>query len=89
MANLYLVDKAAAESALALAKLDKRAKVVLIQDGVYVDAREIKEAGGEVYAVKRDLELRGLTQRLPEYVRQIDYHHLVDLILENKVINFA
>lgn len=89
MANLYLVDKAAAESALALAKLDKKAKVVLIQDGVYADTREIKEAGREVYAVKRDVELRGLTHRLPSHVRQIDYHHLVDLIVENKVINFA
>lgn len=89
MANLYLVDKPAAESALALAKLDKQAKVVLIQDGVYVDAREIKEAGGEVYVVKRDVELRGLTQRLPSYVRQIDYHQLVDLIVANKVVNFA
>lgn len=89
MANLYLVDKDKAQSALALAKLDKKAKVVLIQDGVYVDAQGVKETGGEVYAVRRDVELRGLTQRLPSYVRQIDYHQLVDLIVENKVINLA
>jgi tRNA 2-thiouridine synthesizing protein B len=89
MANVYLVDKAAGESALALARLDSEAKVVLIQDGVYLDAREVSEAGREVYAIKRDIALRGLAQRLPDFIKPIDYHELVDLILENKVINFA
>ena len=89
MANLYLVDKPAGETALQLARADGNAKVVLIQDGVYLDARAVNSAGREVYAVRRDVELRGLSSRVPAFVKQIDYGELIDLIVENKVINFA
>ena len=89
MANLYLVDKLAGPNALELAKADKGAKVVLIQDGVYLDAKAVSDAGGTVYAIKRDLELRGLADKVPANVKAIDYGELVDLIVENKVINFA
>jgi sulfur relay protein TusB/DsrH len=89
MANLYLIDKKAGPEALELAKDDKGAQVVLIQDGVYLDAKAVNAAGGKVYAVKRDVELRGLGGRLPSFAQQIDYGQLVDLILANKVINFA
>lgn len=89
MANLYLIDKKAGPEALELAQADKGAQVVLIQDGVYLDAQAVNAAGGKVYAVKRDVELRGLGGRLPSFAQQIDYGQLVDLILANKVINFA
>ena len=89
MPNLYLVDKPAGESALRLAREDKDAAVVLIQDGVYLDAEAVSKAGRKVCAVKRDVELRGLGKRLPPFVKLIDYGELVDLIMENKVINFA
>ncbi len=89
MANLYLIDKPAGEQALELAKIDQQAKVVLIQDGVYLNAKPVSDAGREVYAVKRDVELRGLTQRLPKFVKVIDYPALVDLITANKIVNFA
>ncbi|MEE8473201.1 MAG: DsrH/TusB family sulfur metabolism protein [Dehalococcoidia bacterium] len=89
MANLYLIDKKAGPEALELAQADKGAQVVLIQDGVYLDAKAVNAAGGKVYAVKRDVELRGLGGRLPSFAQQIDYGQLVDLILANKVINFA
>jgi sulfur relay protein TusB/DsrH len=89
MANLYLIDKKAGPEALELAKADKGAEVVLIQDGVYLDAGAVNAAGGKVYAVKRDVELRGLAGRLPGFVQQIDYGKLVDLIVANKVVNFA
>ena len=40
--------------------------------------------------MKRDVELRGLANsQLPGSVRQIDCGELVDLIVANKVINFA
>ncbi len=89
MSNLYLIDKPAGELALALAAADGEAKVVLIQDGVYLDAGPLRAAGREVYAVKRDVEVRGLLGQLPSFVREIDYGQLVDLIVDNKVINFA
>jgi sulfur relay protein TusB/DsrH len=89
MGNLYLIHKPAGEVALELARADAQAQVVLLQDGVYLDAAGVKEAGRKVYAVKRDVELRGLSSKLPDFVKVIDYGDLVDLIAENKVVNFA
>jgi tRNA 2-thiouridine synthesizing protein B len=86
MANLYLVDKRTGPQALALAAADSEAAVVLLQDGVYLDPSSVK---GKVYAVKRDVELRGLASRLPSSVRVIDYGELVDLIVANKVVNLV
>ena len=89
MANLYLVDEHTAEHALALAKADPGAKVVLIQDGVYLDAADLTGAGVEVFAVGQDVEKRGMDGLLTPGVRVIGYGELVDLIAGSKVINFA
>jgi sulfur relay protein TusB/DsrH len=89
VAHLYLVDLPFGRNGLELAKADPGAQVVLIQDGVYLDTREIAQAGATVYAVERDVARRGLGGRLAEYVEVIDYGRLVDLILEHKVVNFA
>ncbi|MDP2726656.1 MAG: DsrH/TusB family sulfur metabolism protein [Dehalococcoidia bacterium] len=89
MANLYLLDKAIGQNALPIAAQDKGAKVVLIQDGVYLNTEPLQKAGVEVYAVGQDLKKRGLAGGLPASVKVIDYGQLVDLILANKVINFS
>lgn len=89
MANLYLLDKGVGQNALPLAAQDQGAKVVLIQDGVYLNTEPLQQAGAEVYAIGQDLAKRGLTGEVPAYVKVIDYGQLVDLILANKVINFA
>ncbi len=89
MANLYLLDKAIGQNALPIAAEDKGAKVVLIQDGVYLNTEFLRKAGAEVYAVNQDAQKRGLTGGLPSYVKLIDYGQLVDLIVANKVINFC
>lgn len=89
MGNLYLIDKDAGEVALPLAAADPEAQVVLIQDGVYLDARAVSAAGRPVYAVAADLKVRGLEGRLPSPVKAIDYGELVDLIFAHKVINFT
>jgi sulfur relay protein TusB/DsrH len=86
MSNLYLMDKRTGPQALALAVADSGASVVLLQDGVYLDASSVR---GKVYAVKRDVELRGVASRLPGSVQLIDYGELVDLILANKVVNLV
>ncbi|MEE9203216.1 MAG: DsrH/TusB family sulfur metabolism protein [Dehalococcoidia bacterium] len=86
MANLYLVDKRTGPQALSLAAADSGASVVLLQDGVYLDASAVK---GKVYAVKQDVELRGMASRVPGSVQLIDYGALVDLILANKVVNLV
>ena len=89
MANLYLIDRPFGRNGLALAKEDEEAQVVLIQDGVYLNAGEVNAAGRKVYAVKRDVQKRGLMDRLADFVTVIDHDELVDLIVEHKVINFA
>ncbi len=89
MGNLYLVDQPAGASAFALAAGDGEAIVVLIQDGVYLDASALTKAGRTVCAVQRDLERRGLAGGAAQGVKAIGFDELVDLIVANKVVNFA
>lgn len=89
MTNLYLVDKGTGEYALELARQDRGAVVVLLQDGVYLNVSGLDQAGVAVYALKRDLERRGLAERVPAFVKVIAYGELVDLIMSHKVVNFA
>ncbi len=88
MANVYLIDQPAGGAALDLATRDGDAIVVLIQDGVYLDVSGLRKAGRPLYAVKRDVEKRGLGSRL-DGVKAIGFDGLVDLIMANKVVNFA
>lgn len=83
---LYLVDKLAGQTAIEVAKLDPDPKIVLIKDGVYLDPSDMP---GKVFAMEDDVEMRGLKDRLAGKVECIDYSRLVDLIVENKVMNFA
>lgn len=83
---LYLVDKPNGAVAFETAKMDSDPKVVLIKDGVYLDPTQIP---GKVYAMEDDVKHRGLTDRLAGKAETINYSQLVDLIVENKVINFA
>lgn len=83
---LYLVDKPNGQIAAEVAKLDDDAKVVLIKDGVYLDPATLP---GKVYVMEDDVELRGIKERLAGKAESIDYPQLVDLIVNNKVANFA
>lgn len=89
MSNLYLVDRPFAGAALEFAADDADAIVVLIQDGVYADVSKLKAAARDVYAMSRDAERRGLGARLSPAIHQIGFDQLVDLIVGNRVINFA
>ena len=89
MGNLYLVDQPFGANGLALAAQDGEAIVVLIQDGVYLDVSALSKAGRSVYAVKRDIERRGLGKHLVDGVKAIGFDELVDLIVAHKVVNFA
>lgn len=89
MGNMYLIDKPSGGGALALAAQDDEAIVVLIQDGVFLDVSDLKKAGRSVYAVKRDIDRRGLGERLAAGIKPIGFDELVDLIVANKVVNFA
>lgn len=89
MGNVYLVDRPFGQNGLNLALIDREAKVVLIQDGVYLDVASLHAAGTTIYAIERDVEKRGLWDRLPGYVSVIGYGRLVDLIVGNRVANFV
>jgi sulfur relay protein TusB/DsrH len=89
MANLYLIDQPFGGNGLALAQHDDEAIIVLIQDGVNLDVSTIVNGTRPVYAVKKDLERRGLAKQAARRVKPIDFGELVDLIVAHKVINFA
>jgi sulfur relay protein TusB/DsrH len=89
MANVYLIDKKFGNNSLRIAEQDKDAEIVLIQDGIYLDVRKIENSGNKVYAIKDDVKKRGYTEILSKNIELIDYDKLVDLILANKVVNFA
>lgn len=83
---LYLVDKPNGLIAAEVAKLDDDAKVVLIKDGVYLNPATMP---GKVYVMGDDVKQRGLKERLAGKAEPIDYPQLVELIVNNKVANFA
>lgn len=85
---LFLIDMQHRKLGFEYAKMDDEAKVVLIQDGVYTKGDELPDVP-EIYAVKEDVERRAVEKRLGDKVKLIDYDQLVDLIMDNKVINFA
>ena len=64
--------------------------LLLIEDGVYAAtsgnaAAKLKQAMGQlkVYALKPDLEARGMADRVLEGVNLIDYGGFVDLVTEH------
>jgi sulfur relay protein TusB/DsrH len=85
---LYLIDIHHKKIAMEYAKMDDEAKVVLIQDGVYMTESEFPE-GLDIYAMKHDVETRAIGKRLGKKVKLIDYGELVDMIMSDKVVNFA
>lgn len=87
MGNLYLISRKPGEEALAICQQDKDGQVVLLQDAVYLVADGF--TGAQVYALKWDVDVRGLGQHLPPMVKLISYHELIDLILANKVVNLT
>ena len=68
--------------------------VLLIEDGVYAAAkgtaasRQVQEAlkSVSIYALKADLEARGMQQRVMDGVRLVDYGGFVDLVAEHSAV---
>ncbi len=89
MSNLYLIDQPFGGNGLALAQHDDEAIIVLIQDGVNLDTSNLGNGAKPVYAVKKDLERRGLNGLAARRIKPIDFGELVDLVVAHKVVNFA
>ena len=68
--------------------------VLLIEDGVYAAARDtavskqMQEAlkSVQIYALKPDLEARGMQHRVMDGVRLVDYGGFVDLVAEHDAV---
>lgn len=86
---LYLVDKPLSDLALRTARGDGDARVVLIQDGVLLagDVAADPDLDGALYAVARDVEVRGVD--LPAAIEPITYDSLIELVVEHETKTFA
>jgi sulfur relay protein TusB/DsrH len=84
---LYILGNGCRRDALELFGKDDRAMAVLLQDGVCLKCDSLE--GREVYALKEDVESRGMEELLPGWIRRISYDELVPLIEANPVISFA
>ena len=70
------------------------ASVLLIEDGVYAAARDTAVAKKmqealkrvRVYALKPDVEARGMQNRVMDGVRLVDYAGFVDLVVEHNAV---
>ncbi len=85
---LYLLgDKIIGSVGVKYAQMDAEAIVVLIKDGVFLDIEAFQDK--KIYAMDEDVKRRGMEGRLKDKAEIIGYDILVDLILENKVVNFV
>lgn len=84
--TVYLTDEPFAEVALAYAAEDPTARVVLLQDAVYLTrGGNLK---GEVYVIRDDVVRRGLSDSISSTVHVIGYDGLVDLMDKDRVVGF-
>ena len=68
--------------------------VLLIEDGVYAAAKDtavstqVQEAlkSVSIFALKPDLEARGMQNRVMDGVRLVDYEGFVDLVVEHNAV---
>lgn len=68
--------------------------VLLIEDGVYAAARDTAVSGQvqdalkrvSIYALKSDLEARGMQNRVMDGIRLVDYGGFVDLVAEHNAV---
>ena len=68
--------------------------LLLIEDGVYAAARDtavskqVQDAlkSVSIYALKPDVEARGLQNRVMDGVRLVDYEGFVDLVAEHNAV---
>lgn len=68
--------------------------VLLIEDGVYAAvkdtavAKDVQAAMGSVaiYALRPDVEARGMQNRVMDGIRLVDYEGFVDLVVEHSAV---
>lgn len=84
---LYIINKELSEAAGKIISTDKEAKALLIQDGVFANLSELPAVG--IYALLSDVKKRGMEDILQGKVKFVSEEETVDLIVSEKVYNFA
>jgi len=85
-------DHSTLETCLKFAK--QGSAVLLIEDGVYAATRDtavskqVEEAlkSVSIYALKPDVEARGMQNRVMDGIRLVDYGGFVDLVVEHNTV---
>ncbi|WP_138145800.1 sulfurtransferase complex subunit TusB [Bathymodiolus heckerae thiotrophic gill symbiont] len=70
--------------------IDDSSVILLIEDGVISAAKNSKSfmlaelaTQGRVYALQGDVEARGISSKLADNIKLVDYAGFVDLVIEN------
>jgi len=84
---LYIFDMPYGENGIPYAMMDEKAKILLLHDALYLNPERLGDR--EVYVFSRQVEERGLQAHLPEKFKRISYEEFIDLVVEQKVINFS
>jgi sulfur transfer complex TusBCD TusB component (DsrH family) len=84
---LYIFDRPYCDNGIPYALMDEKAKILLLHDALYLNPERLGDR--EVYVFTREVEERGLQAHLSEKFRRISYDEFIDLVIENKVINFS
>ncbi|MBE8189606.1 MAG: sulfurtransferase complex subunit TusB [Candidatus Thioglobus sp.] len=70
--------------------IDEKSVILLLEDGVICAADNTKSsmlaqlaADGKVFALKGDVEARGISAKLAENIQLVDYSGFVDLVVEH------
>lgn len=82
---------------LALEHKDSEVAICLLQDAVYfgckgknelITVAEVIRQGAQVFAAKKDVELRGLKKLIHPEIKVLDYGEIIDLVLDyERIIN--
>ena len=82
---------------LALEHKDSEVGICLLQDAVYFGCKgkngngtlvEAIKRGIQVFAAKKDVELRGLTELIHPEIKVLDYGEIIDLVLNyERIVN--
>lgn len=84
---LYIINKELSEAAAKIMSLDKEAKALLIQDGIFLKIEDIFSS--EIYALSSDVKRRGMEDTLTGKVKFVNDEEAIDIIAVEKVYNFA
>ena len=96
MAKKLILMSDADEKGIKLAETaDQDTAVCLLQNAVYLPAKNKKlfetllSQNKKIYALEKDVNLRGLKGLLDAKIKLIDYPDVIDIVLEHdKIINF-